>query len=1000
MRVRHLGVVCAAICGLAAPLAADGVADEADLQFTMGAEAYSKGEFTSALEHFLASNRLVSNRNVMFNIARAYEQLGRYPDAYRYYIDASRGEASDGKLQKDVTTALSRIGARVAVIAIETTPPGATVFLDRRDLGSVGTSPSQLGLKAGTYTIIAELPGFEPVTRTGVSVSTGEVERLKLELVRILGKVELVGDPGTRVRIDDERGAVACVLPCMLELPPGPHIAYFERPGFTVSPQSFAILENKTVRTSANGVAVVGSLLVSADEPNALIEVDGKALGFTPAVLPNIPIGHRRVRVSLRGYQAVEREVDVRINSQTDLRDIVLVPERSVSAASREVESIEDAPASVSVISAQELEAFAYPTILEALRGVRGYAVNFDSVYGNAAVRGLGTANDFSNRLLVLSDGAVLNENILYQPFIHYDGRTDLGDVQRVEVVRGPSSVLYGTGAVSGVVNLVLKDRDEPEGVHAQISSYDNSTARGRVGFVERLGPDAGIWASVSGATSQGRDIALPASDDTGAARTTQDFDRFHSYTLTGKLWFKDVTLQSFWTARQNTVPTGNYGSRFGDSRSFSDDQRFMTELKFDRKLGGRAAVMLRAHLNYAYYHSDYWYDADPDMPAPGTTDTYNYFETYKSWWGGGEARTTLDLARGLRLTVGGDVVVHQRANMEGGQYDVDHTTVMPGLHVDAPYQVLAGSALLDWRPARALRVQGGVRFDYWNLRGNQFAEDGVDRGTTSFSAASPRFAVIAKPTDDNIVKLMLGSAFRAPSAYEFYYADGGSTQVPSNTCGDKLKPETIYSAELEATHKFNVDWAGVASVYGTLARDVVESIPVGDACAADSGAAADLIYYRNSGVDQRFLGTDLELRRELRAGIMASVQYGYSHGRYASAPTDDPNQPHSTRLPNAPSHYAGFKVIFPIVTSSINGALRAALEDRRRIDTTTTQQSDRAVVVDAVISGAIARHGLRYAAGIYNLFNWQYALPAVPYAANLMPQGSRSFIFSLTMAR
>src|SRR6185436_14894215 len=210
-----------------------------------------------------------------------------------------------------------------------------------------------------------------------------------------------------------------------------------------------------------------------------------------------------------RGYQAVERQVDVRVNSQSDLRDIILLPERSVSAASREVEAIEDAPASVTVISAQELEAFAYPTILESLRGVRGYAVNFDSVYGNAAVRGLGSANDFSNRLLVLSDGAVLNENILYQPFIHYDGRTDLGDVQRIEVVRGPSSVLYGTGAVSGVVNLVLKDRDEPDGAHAQISSYDNSTARGRVGFVERLGRSAGIWASIAGATSQGREVAL-----------------------------------------------------------------------------------------------------------------------------------------------------------------------------------------------------------------------------------------------------------------------------------------------------------------------------------------------------------------------------------------------------------------------------------------------------------------------------------------------------------
>src|SRR4051812_15323955 len=100
MRSRHLGVVCGLVCALSAPAWADGVADEADLQFTIGADAYTKGDFTGALEHFLASNRLVANRNVMFNIARAYEQLGRYADAYRYYVDASRGEASDSKLQK------------------------------------------------------------------------------------------------------------------------------------------------------------------------------------------------------------------------------------------------------------------------------------------------------------------------------------------------------------------------------------------------------------------------------------------------------------------------------------------------------------------------------------------------------------------------------------------------------------------------------------------------------------------------------------------------------------------------------------------------------------------------------------------------------------------------------------------------------------------------------------------------------------------------------------
>ncbi len=982
---------------------ADGVADEADLQFSIGAEAYSKGDFTGALQHFLASNRLVPNRNVMFNIARAYEQLGRFPDAYRYYVDAQRGESSDTKLKSDVVAALARIGPRVAVISVDTTPPGATVFIDRRDLGSVGTTPAQLGLKAGTYTIIIELEGYEPQSLEKTAVAVGETKALKVDLVRITGKVEIGGTAGASVRIDDERGPVACVVPCSLDLPPGPHIAYFERSGFTVAPQTFTIVARQTVKAAASSTAIVGSLLVSADEPNALIEIDGKAYGFTPAVIPNVPVGKRTVRVSLRGYQPRVQEVEIRTNAQTDLRDLVLTPQRSVSAASRETESIDDAPASVTVISAQELEAFGYPTILEALRGVRGYATSFDSVYGNASVRGLGTANDFSNRLLVLSDGAVLNENILYQPFIHYDGRTDLGDVERIEIVRGPSSALYGTGAVSGVVNLVMKGRDEPEGVHAQVSSYDNATARARVGFTEKASNgDAGIWASLAGADSQGRDVPLRFDDGTGviAPHTTGGFDKFKSYTFTSKSWFKDLSLQLFGTSRENTIPTGNYSSRFGDTRSYGADARILAELKYDRKISKGVQLLLRTHFNYAYFHLDYWYDDDPAMPTLGTADTNNYEETYHSVWQGAEARITVQLAKTLKLAIGSDAVFHTRVNMLTGGIDKTDGSYDTIIDVDAPYQVIAGSALLDFSPTKALRIQGGLRFDYWNLEGNTHAMAGEDRGATSFPAFSPRLAAIIKPDENNIIKLLGGSAFRAPSAYEFYYNDAGTTQVVSSLCGDELEPETIYSVEAEGTHRFSKDWSALLSVYGTLARNVVETVPVGDTCGAATGSDPSAIYYKNAAVDQRAIGIDFEARRELRGGIMASAQYGYLFGRYASSPNADPSLPQSTVLPNAPAQYAGFKVMFPIVQNSLGAAFRGALEDRRRLDTTTTDTSHRAFIADAVVSGVAGRYGVRYAVGVYNLFNWKYSLPAIPYASTVIPQNGRSFMFSLTYAR
>ncbi|MCU0683955.1 MAG: hypothetical protein MUF34_17225, partial [Polyangiaceae bacterium] len=70
-----LTTLVAAALLLASPARADDTADEADLQFQLGFERYRGGDYRGALEHFLASNRLVPNRNVTFNVARSYEQL-------------------------------------------------------------------------------------------------------------------------------------------------------------------------------------------------------------------------------------------------------------------------------------------------------------------------------------------------------------------------------------------------------------------------------------------------------------------------------------------------------------------------------------------------------------------------------------------------------------------------------------------------------------------------------------------------------------------------------------------------------------------------------------------------------------------------------------------------------------------------------------------------------------------------------------------------------------
>jgi tetratricopeptide (TPR) repeat protein len=130
---------------LSADARATDVADEADVEFGLGAERYEARDFEHALAHFLASNRLARNRNVLFNIARCYEQLRQFPEAHRYYSRALEGETDAGASQR-IREALARISPRVAILRIVTDPPGARIFLDRKDLGERGSAPQSMAL--------------------------------------------------------------------------------------------------------------------------------------------------------------------------------------------------------------------------------------------------------------------------------------------------------------------------------------------------------------------------------------------------------------------------------------------------------------------------------------------------------------------------------------------------------------------------------------------------------------------------------------------------------------------------------------------------------------------------------------------------------------------------------------------------------------------------------------------------------------------------------------
>ncbi|MEZ4295933.1 MAG: TonB-dependent receptor [Polyangiaceae bacterium] len=642
------------------------------------------------------------------------------------------------------------------------------------------------------------------------------------------------------------------------------------------------------------------------------------------------------------------------------MTDVVLNPVREVTAVSRTAESVDDAPSSVTIVDGREIDAFGYPTIAEALRGVRGVALSNDRAYVSAQIRGIGQPNDYGNRVLVMSDGQSMNDNLLNSSYIGSDGRVDLHDVSRIEVVRGPGSLLYGTGAFSGVVNLVTRPTDNPTSVHAEIGVYDDKVIHGRAGFQYNGGSGRGIWGSVQLASSDGIDVGVPLiGGDPDNPYPVRRADNFVSVGTQGRVYVGPLTMQWSYHQREQVIPTGAYGTVVGGRGTKFDDRRFMTEIRYEPRVAETLQLFARAHANHYDFLGSYQY---PDEGA---------VEELIGTWFGGELRAVWTPRPWLRITAGGEAQYHPNAKMTGDSIYDDGTTESY-LTKDSPYYFLAGYALIDGSPARWFRFSAGARVDGYSTFG---------------SVVVPRGALIFKPSDGHTIKLMGGRAFRAPSIYEQFYSDGGYTQVPAvdPDRGLSLKPESVVSGELEYSVRFLEDWVVLAAGHASFIEDIITDV-------ADESDPENLFRYSNSPSPALVVGGDVEVRREWRRGVMIAASYGYQQARILDSTLADPI------LVNAPEHLASARFVVPVIKDVASFGFRGTLEAPRRIDDTTRDRTGIALVADATISGQIRDVGVRYTVGVYNIADRRYQVPvADAFASRTMTQNGRTFLVDAT---
>jgi hypothetical protein len=160
----------------------------ARFRYERAQEFYRQRRFVEALEEFFLLQRVSPNPRISYNIALCFAQLGNENEAFLAYAGYLAGlprEDDDEGRRAQAEAAMSALAPRVAQLRVDSDPPGASIYVDRVELGSFGTTPRLLAVTPGVRAVRLELPGHEP-KEVHVEARAGAEARVDATLVPIV----------------------------------------------------------------------------------------------------------------------------------------------------------------------------------------------------------------------------------------------------------------------------------------------------------------------------------------------------------------------------------------------------------------------------------------------------------------------------------------------------------------------------------------------------------------------------------------------------------------------------------------------------------------------------------------------------------------------------------------------------------------------------------------------------------------------------------------------
>jgi outer membrane receptor for ferrienterochelin and colicins len=606
------------------------------------------------------------------------------------------------------------------------------------------------------------------------------------------------------------------------------------------------------VTDSARGIPLRDALVVV--EGTQLRAVTGSSGRYE---FPSVAAGRYVVRAGAIGYKSVRRRgVSIAAGDAHELNWALAPAPAELSTvaitASRSEELSTDAPASVSVMGGQRLVELGATRLDAALNFIPGVTLNNDN-NNDVSIRGsTGVSEGIGSRVLMMVDG---------HPLLSADGgeidfnALPLYDVDRVEVVKGAYSALYGSNALGGVINVITTPiADRPQTIIAAHYGQYN------VPELYRFTRDALNYSGVDVLHSRqigdlGARIAIDRQTSTGFRQ--DDFST--RWVLRSKITYpvRSAHPSSFYVLYTDEL-AGNFTGAIADAAPYVVDSAARRDQSRYRRTAVGGTIIP-------------WATRSTQLSI---TPSIDHDESRNAFFSDGNR----DYHRATRWGTGVQLAANAFA---------DHTIVVgaDAAHTDVVSNILGTPTLDDeslfaqddWELTERLRASFGTRLDVHRSNGSPVE-----------SPFSPKLGFRYRLGDETSLRASIGHGYRAASAIEQFTStfQQGVCVVPN----PNIRGERAWTGEVGATSALT-RWVSVdGAVFEADYTDLIS--PARAPSTPDTFCSRSPISFQFQNIDRaRVRGADLSYHVHLPRDIVAvQLNYTYLDSRNRNDPLRDPS--------------------------------------------------------------------------------------------------------------